>query len=236
VRWLWLCPKGGNNQPPVIGGSPSGHAAVGTAYAFTPAARDPEGAALRFSILNRPSWASFNWTTGRLSGTPSASAAGLYVDIVIRVSDGLLTAELPPFSIEVGSANAAPTITGVPPTAAREGQPYEFRPAAADADGDPLSFTITNRPPWATFDTRTGRLFGTPAVGSVGVYRDITIRVSDGTLVAALPAYAISVEQASLGSVTLRWTAPTDRTALRWGIWRDIESATARCPAAIRTS
>ena len=205
------CSTSGNNQPPVISGTPSGHATVGSTYAFAPAASDPEGAPLTFSILNKPPWASFSASTGRLSGTPTAAAEGMHVDIVIRVSDGRLSADLAPFDIEVGSANSAPTIAGSPPPAAREGQAYEFRPVAADADRDPLTFTIANRPSWATFDAQTGRLFGTPGTGSVGTYRDVTIRVSDGELVATLPAFSIAVEQTSLGSATLSWAAPTLR-------------------------
>jgi hypothetical protein len=211
ARRFFNCSNSGNNQPPVINGSPSGHATVGAAYVFTPSASDPEGAPLSFSIANKPPWATFATSSGRLSGTPTATAEGVHVDIVIRVSDGRLSAELAPFDIVVASANSAPTIVGSPPPAAREGQAYEFRPTAADADGDPLTFTIVNRPYWATFDSRTGRLFGTPGTGSVGIYRDVSVRVSDGTLVAALPAFSISVEQNSLGSVAMSWVAPTSR-------------------------
>jgi hypothetical protein len=206
------CTAGNGNQAPTISGTPSGQATVGESYAFTPIASDPEGKTLKFSVANKPGWASFNSSTGALGGTPGTAAVGEYVDIVIQASDGRLTTALPPFSIVVsGGANQAPSIGGTPPAAAREGQVYEFRPAAADPDGDALSFTVANKPSWATFDTSTGRLRGTPGTGTVGTYRDITIRVSDGTLVATLPAFSITVEQASLGSATLSWVAPTQR-------------------------
>jgi hypothetical protein len=206
------CAGSVSNQPPVISGTPSGQVAVGASYAFVPVASDPEGAPLVFSIVNKPPWASFQSSSGRLGGTPTAAAEGVHVDIVIRVTDGNSTAELAPFAIEVVPAgNSAPTIAGAPPTAAREGQAYDFRPVATDADGDTLSFTIANRPSWATFDAWTGRLSGTPGAGSVGIYRDVTIRVSDATAAATLPVFSISVEQASLGSATLSWSAPTTR-------------------------
>lgn len=205
------CANTGNNLPPVISGTAPGHATVGEPYAFAPAASDPEGARLSFTIANKPPWATFSASSGRLSGTPTTAAVGVHVDIVIRVSDGRQTAELAPFAIEVRPGNAAPTIVGAPPTAAREGQAYDFRPAAADANGDPLTFTIANRPSWASFNAGTGRLSGTPAAGSVGVYANVTIRVSDGRLVATLPAFSIAVQQASLGSATLSWVAPTTR-------------------------
>ncbi len=205
------CTTSNDNLPPTISGTPSAQATVGQTYAFTPSASDPEGKSLAFSISNKPPWTTFSATTGRLSGTPPASAEGEHADIVIQVSDGRLTTKLAPFFIVVSAGNQAPSISGVPPTAARIGQAYEFRPTAADADGDPLSFTIANRPAWATFDAQTGRLSGTPGAGSVGIYRDITIRVSDGILSSALPTYSIAVEQTSLGNATLSWVAPTRR-------------------------
>jgi hypothetical protein len=211
ARRLGGCIAAGINQPPVISGTPSSLATVGSSYAFVPAAADPEGATLRFSIVNKPSWAAFSTSTGRLSGTPAAADVGLHVDIVIKVSDGKLEAQLGPFEIEVGTGNSAPTIAGTPATAAREGQPYEFRPEATDADGDALGFSIANRPSWAAFDAQTGRLSGTPGTGTAGIYENVTIRVSDSRLTATLPAFTITVEQISLGSVTLSWTPPTQR-------------------------
>jgi hypothetical protein len=205
------CTSSGTNQPPSISGTPSAVANVGGSYSFVPAASDPEGKTISFSIYNKPPWATFSTSTGRLSGTPGVADEGEHADIVIEVSDGRLTAALAPFFVVVSSGNDAPSITGTPPTAASEGQVYDFRPRAADPDGDPLSFTIANRPPWATFNSLTGRLSGTPGVGSVGTYRDISIRVSDGSLTSALPAYSIVVEQVSLGSATLSWVAPTQR-------------------------
>ena len=205
------CTAPGANEAPTIGGVPSSQATIGEPYAFLPTASDPEGKTLSFSIVNRPPWAAFSASTGRLSGTPDASAAGLHVDIRIQVSDGKLTAALAPFSIEVRPANEAPRIAGAPPAAAREGQVYEFTPQATDPNGDALTFTIANRPPWASFSPQSGRLAGTPGMGTVGTYPNIVIRVSDGKLVAALPAFSVTVEQASLGKATISWAAPTLR-------------------------
>lgn len=200
------------NRAPVIGGTPAATVTAGQAYSFTPTASDPDGNALSFSIVNRPGWASFNTSTGRLSGTPTQAQAGEYVDIRITASDGMASSSLPQFSITVETGNRAPTISGSPATTIVEGQAYSFTPTASDPDGDTLSFTITNRPSWATFSTSTGRLSGTPGTGSVGTYSNIQIRVSDGTVEAALPAFSITVQQAANGSATLSWTAPTTRT------------------------
>jgi hypothetical protein len=200
------------NRAPVIGGTPAATVTAGQAYSFTPTASDPDGNALGFSIVNRPAWATFSTGTGRLSGTPTQAQAAQYVDIRITVSDGMASATLPAFTITVETGNRAPTISGSPATSIVEGQAYSFTPTASDADGDTLSFTITNRPSWATFNTSTGRLSGTPGAGTVGTYSNIQIRVSDGTVEAALPAFSITVQQAANGSATLSWNAPTTRT------------------------
>ena len=152
---------------------------------------------LSFSISNRPPWASLSGTTGRLSGTPSIAQAGIYESIQISVSDGMLTRALPSFEIEVEIANRPPVISGSPATSIVEGQSYSFIPTASDPDGDPLTFSVSNRPPWAAFNTATGRLSGTPGAGAVGDYPNIQIRVSDGLLQASLAAFSIDVQAVS---------------------------------------
>ena len=73
----------------------------GTEYAFTPTGHDPDGAALTYSIANAPAWASFDTTTGRLSGTPGAEHVGATHGIVISVSDGERNASLAAFTLTV---------------------------------------------------------------------------------------------------------------------------------------
>ena len=94
------------NRPPTITGTPPSTAPVGVAYAFTPTATDPDGNPLTYGIANRPSWATFNTTTGRLSGTPTSANVGSYGNILITVSDGQASAQLPAFAITV--SNTAP--------------------------------------------------------------------------------------------------------------------------------
>ena len=78
------------NTAPTISGSPATTAYVGTAYSFQPSAKDADGNTLSYVIYNKPSWATFSKTTGKLSGTPTA--AGTYRAIAIGVTDGKATA------------------------------------------------------------------------------------------------------------------------------------------------
>ena len=89
---------------------------------------------------------------------------------------------------------------------------YEFEPNASDADGHILTFTVQTKPNWANFDSLTGKLYGQPSLGNVGVYDNIVISVSDGTHSASLPAFSVAVTQTALGSVTLSWVAPIENT------------------------
>ena len=201
------------NQPPVISGSPATSVNVGQAYAFTPTASDPEGQPLTFSVANRPSWASFNTSTGRLSGTPAAANAGSYAGIVISVSDGSASTSLPSFTLAVqAAANQPPVISGTPATSVTVGQAYSFTPTASDPDGQALTFSIANMPSWASFNTATGRLSGTPAAGNVGSYAGIIISVSDGTASAALPSFTLTVQAAANQPPVISGTPATSVT------------------------
>jgi hypothetical protein len=200
------------NRPPTITGSPAGSVVSGQPYVFAPTAADDDNDPLTFSILNRPGWASFNTATGRLSGTPTVTTTSEFVDIRITVSDGAASTSLPPFGIVVSVPNRPPVISGTAPATATVGHAYDFRPLASDADGDPLTFTVSGKPSWAGFNAATGQLAGTPAAGAVGTYPNIRINVSDGTVTTALPAFSITVEQVANGSATLSWQPPTQRT------------------------
>jgi hypothetical protein len=202
-----------SNRAPTINGTPSTSVGTGQTYSFQPSASDPDGDTLSFSIQNKPSWATFSTTTGRLSGTPTST--GTFGNIVIRVTDGSMSDSLPAFGISVTSstANSAPTISGSPATSVTAGQTYSFQPSATDANGDVLTFSIQNRPSWATFSPTTGRLSGTPSSSQTGTYGNIVISVTDGKATRSLSAFSISVRSASgTGSVTLSWTAPTRNT------------------------
>ncbi|WP_129641666.1 putative Ig domain-containing protein [Peristeroidobacter agariperforans] len=198
------------NRAPTIAGTPATNATVGASYSFKPTATDPDGNTLAFAIENRPSWASFNTSTGALTGTPTV--AGAYSNIRITVRDSSLSASLPAFSITVGTGNRAPTISGTPATTTSAGAAYSFQPKGSDPDGNTLAYSISNRPSWATFNNSTGQLSGTPSAANAGTYSNIAISVSDGKLSASLASFSITVVQASNGSATLSWTPPTQNT------------------------
>jgi hypothetical protein len=104
---------------------------------------------------------------------------------------------------------AAPQLSGSPATMLVVSENYEFKPTAKDPDGDSLTFTITGKPRWATFDATTGTLSGVPTVGDIGAYNNIEITASDGSNTTRLPAFGINVVAVGPNSVTVQWQQPT---------------------------
>jgi hypothetical protein len=114
--------------------------------------------------------------------------------------------------INTPSGNAVPSIQGKPITAVVAGQNYSFQPTGNDPDGDAVSFSISNLPGWAAFDTKTGRLSGQPTAADVGSYADISISISDGKASASLAAFSVVVSATGSGSATLSWMPPNQNT------------------------
>jgi hypothetical protein len=196
--------------PLSISGTPATQVIAGKSYAFQPTTDAPSGTALTFSIQNRPVWATFSAVNGTLSGTPTAAQTALYSNIVISVSDGVQSAALAPFSINV---TGQLTISGNPATQVVAGKGYSFQPTTNAPSGTILTFSIQNRPAWATFSAASGLLSGTPASSQTGTYPNIVISVSNGTQSSALGAFSITVTQATNPGPTISGTPPTSVNA-----------------------
>lgn len=111
---------------------------------------------------------------------------------------------------EEEAETGAPQISGTPTKQVAAGQPYSFVPGAQDPDGDTLTFDIANRPAWLNFTPATGALQGTPTAANLGVYRGITIQVTDGASFSTLEPFDIEVVAGGQGNVTLSWLPPTE--------------------------
>ncbi len=104
------------------------------------------------------------------------------------------------------------TIAGTPVTSVVAGSAYVFQPTAAGPTGAVLAFSVQGLPAWASFDTVSGKLLGTPGAGDVGTYSGIVITVSDGSASMALAAFTIQVTQSASGSATVSWSVPSQNT------------------------
>jgi hypothetical protein len=102
-----------------------------------------------------------------LSGVIAGDVNGQPVEI--SVVDGQVTINQPPVLNAIGSQST------------NEGQTLEFTITAADPDDDLLTFSASNLPDGASFDTMTGIFSWTPRYDQAGVYV-VRFEVSDGDL------------------------------------------------------
>ncbi|MCX6746512.1 MAG: putative Ig domain-containing protein [Candidatus Pacearchaeota archaeon] len=112
----------------------------------------------------------------------TASTAGTF-EIRIIGTDKINT-DSEYLTLKVNSAppvNHAPVITSVPISQVNEGASYYYDVAATDADGDVLTYSLTEKPSWLSINSVTGVISGTAPLVSADTNFDIEVEVSDGT-------------------------------------------------------
>jgi PKD repeat protein len=142
-------------------------------------ATDADGDKLTYTATNLPVNAAFDAKNRTLTWKPASSQTGNYT-VTFRVSDGVLS-DMTNATIMVYNSNLAPVLESIPATSAYEGKSMTLPVHAADPDGDVLSYTATNLPPFAVFNAANHTFTWTPEYVQAGVYT-VTFRVSDGVL------------------------------------------------------
>lgn len=99
---------------------------------------------------------------------------------VVRVSDGNGEQADITVNVTIEAVNDAPIVTGSPQNRVVENVAYSYAPGVSDVEGDDVSWSISGRPSWASFDVGTGALDGTPGNADIGLYENIVISASDG--------------------------------------------------------
>jgi hypothetical protein len=206
------------NRAPVISGTPTTSVEEGSAYSFTPEANDVDGDSLSFSVENLPYWATFDDANGRVSGTPDSNAAGVYSNLIIRVSDGQLSTQLPEFSIVVADVSSNSQSTETAPT---------LISAVISGTNVVLNWTHDGLTPDGGYDVYVDGVDTNNQYRSTGFTATVTgldLTVSHCFNVESrymssqnfLPSNQVCSDtknsQVETGSLTLKWTAPVTRT------------------------
>jgi hypothetical protein len=166
-------PSAPTNQKPTISGTPPTSVLEGEAYDFRPSASDPDGDTLIFSVANKPSWAAFDASTGRLYGSPGAGDSGSYANIVISVSDGKAQASLSGYTLTVQQiALGSATLSWNPPT--------------QNADGTPLTDLAGYK---IYYGKSSAALDQTISINSVGITTYVVSNLSPATWYFAMTSY-----------------------------------------------
>jgi hypothetical protein len=168
------------NRPPML--SPIGPKTVdaGEALVFTTSAVDLDGDALTYSASNLPDGAVFDPGSGTFSWTPGYDQAGVYPNVRFQVSDGTFT-DSEEITITVNHVNRPPVLSPIGPKTVDEGEALVFTTSATDPNGDALTYSASNLPDGAIFDSGSGTFSWTPGYGQAGVYPNVRFEVSDGT-------------------------------------------------------
>ena len=153
----------------------------------------------RFAFVSAPAVAITSFTQddinlGRVAFIHDGSEYAPTYNLV--ASDGTNSTSPSPGQIYFTNvSDQAPSFTNNPATSVTAGTAYSYVPTITDGDlNDTHTFTITNKPAWASFDTATGTLSGTPANTDAGTHTNISIRVTDaGGLTAVRGPFSILV-------------------------------------------
>jgi hypothetical protein len=138
-----------------------------------------------------------------------------------KTAGGLLASAALAMSLSTVS-HATTYISGTPGTSVPANRYYGFQSWATDNDHRAVTYSIKNKPSWATFDTKYGHLYGIPTSANVGTYSSIVISASDGISSASLAPFSIQVtgtatssgggSTSTTGSATVTWTPPLQNT------------------------
>jgi ELWxxDGT repeat protein len=147
----------------------------------------PDGAGLRYQLLNAPAGASID-ASGNFTWTPSEAQGPGDYSFTIRVRDGLGQVDTP-ITVRVLEVNLPPTVNGVPvEDTIPELAAYTFTATGADPDLPPndLIFSLVDAPAGASIDS-AGVFTWTPSEAQGPADYRFYVRLSDGTTFVDMP-------------------------------------------------
>jgi len=185
----------GNNDP-IITTTAVTQVYENQAYSYDVDATDVDGDTLTYSLTTSPSWLSINSNTGVITGTAPEVSSDTDYSVTVQVSDGNGGFATQTYTLTVKNVvtgNNDPIITTTPITQVYENQDYSYNVDATDADGDTLTYSLTQNPLGFLIDSTTGLITGTaPSVNQDTAYT-VSIEVSDGNGGFATQTYTLTV-------------------------------------------
>jgi len=169
------------NHSPILNPIGNKTANEGALLEFPITATDPDNDPLTYSANNLPAGANFNPTTHIFSWTPTYGQAGTYSNIHFEITDGSLT-DSENITITVSNVNRAPVLDPIGEKSGVIGIEMSFTITASDPDENSLTYSASNLPIGAIFDTSTHKFSWTPNYDQAGVYEGVHFEVTDGSL------------------------------------------------------
>ena len=170
------------NRPPVLEEMGNRTVEENETLVIDTNATDPDGDALIYSCNRTDLFTDFNPTTGIGSWTTDYYDGGIYC-VGFGVSDGNGGIDNETATITVKDVNRPPELEEIWNKSVNESGLLEFILNATDPDGDGVTYSVSNLPSGATFNSTTRTFSWAPAFGQAGVYHDIKFEVTDGELI-----------------------------------------------------
>jgi RHS repeat-associated protein len=174
------------NVAPTFITTPPLKAMVGQRYNYRAVASDLNGDALSYDLLVKPDGMVVDSKTGQVSWLPTAKLLGPQ-NVILRVRDGFGGIDLQSFLLDVSPFNTAPKFTNnlndnnFEDLIASVGVPVSYRFTAIDAEGDPITYSLKQRPDkpnGVSIDPTTGVLSWTPTTEQVRLH-NLFVTASD---------------------------------------------------------
>ena len=165
--------SGGGDLMPTLPVIADQNAVVGTPFSVTlsPAAGgDPP---LSYFVTGRPSWLAFDSSTRVLSGTPTAAGTTTLTYIVLDDDNDSSSRD---FDIVVSAADTTPSAPSIADQSAVVGTAFSVTLDPGTGGNPPLSYAVTGRPAWLSFNAITRVLSGTPTAAGTS---SLTYTVTD---------------------------------------------------------
>ena len=197
------------NVAPQITSTPVTSATVAAVYAYRVTASDGNGDTLSYSLTQAPAGMTINTTSGQIAWTPAAAQVGSQA-VTARVADPGGLAATQSFAVSVSAAaSVAPQITSSPVLNATVGLAYSYKVNAADANGDVLTYSLTQAPAGMTINASNGQIAWVPTA-TQAPSQAVTARVADPGGLAATQSFTIAVATGG--------TLPTPQIGNAWRI------------------
>jgi hypothetical protein len=174
-----------SNRAPVLAAIGSKSVVEGQALTFTATATDPDvpAQALTYSLLNAPTGAAINATTGQFTWTPTSTQGPAAYSFTVKVTDNgsPILSDQETITVTVSEGNAAPVLAYIGNKTVVEAQTLAFTATATDANGatQTLTYSLLNAPSGATINASTGQFSWTPTWAQGPASYSFTVKVTD---------------------------------------------------------
>lgn len=174
------------NTPPRLGTIGNKSVDEGTLLSFTATATDEDvpTQTLTFSLVNNPSGAVINPTTGAFTWTPTEEQGGSDYTFTVVVTDSYGATDSESITVTVNKIQSSPVLAAIGDKSVNELSLLTFTASAIDYDlpVDTLTFLLIGAPSGAAIDPSTGVFTWTPSESQAPSSYDMTITVNDGGL------------------------------------------------------